>query len=101
MAIMLALIVPTSQLPTIDTQTECCCPDPDKCKCHDHDGDDTTPTMRTCHKTSKDFVAPVLSVFVAPAIARTHAPRPSTLVAEHVLASPHPPPPPRRPDAPS
>ena len=99
---MLALCVPMSQLPTIDTQTECCCPDPAKCKCPDHDKDESTvPTMRACHRTSRDFVAPGLPAFVAPALVIAAPPAPIALTIEHALASPHSSPPPQRPDAPS
>lgn len=101
-AIALAIIVPVTQLRTVSTQTECCCPNPDHCKCPDHNPDDgTQPMMKACHKTSQDFVAPVLPAFITPAIAVASAPRAALADVEYPLTSPHPAPPPRRPDAPS
>ena len=101
-AIVLAILVPVSQLHTVSTQIECCCPDPEQCKCPDHNPDEgTQPMMKACHKTSQDFVAPVLSVFVPPAIEVVRAPLVRALDPVYPLRSPHPPPVTRRPDAPS
>lgn len=101
-AIVLAICVPVSQLHTIGTQAECCCPDPDQCKCPDHNEDtQPQPSMRACHKTQHDFVAPVLPAFVAPAIELAIVLEPIGLEATFTHATPHPPPAPRRPDVPS
>jgi hypothetical protein len=101
-AIALALFVPISQLHTVSTLIDCCCPDPDRCKCPDHDDDrPTQPMMRPCHKTSQEFVSPVLPAFVTPRIETT---APATTVARmpsFVHPAPHPAPPPARPAAPS
>lgn len=101
-AIVLAICVPVSQLPTVAAQTECCCPDPDQCKCPDHKPDEgTQPTMRACHKTQLDFVAPVAPAFVAPEIELAAAPQVAAIEPVFSLHVPHPAPAPRRPDAPS
>lgn len=101
-AIALAIIVPVSQLRTVGTAVECCCPDPDQCKCPDHKPDKgTQPAMQACHKKSQDFVAPVLPAFVPPTIDIANAPHQVAVAVEYPLSSPHPAPPPRRPDAPS
>ena len=101
-AIVLAISVPVSQLHTVATQTECCCPDPDQCKCPDHKGDDSSqPTMRACHKTQHQFVAPVLPAFVAPAIDTVVVLEPVAFEPAFMHSAPHKAPAPRRPDAPS
>jgi hypothetical protein len=101
-AIVLAICVPVSQLHTVATQTECCCPDPDQCKCPDHDEDRSTqPTMRACHKTQQQFVAPVLPAFVPPAIDIVVVLEPVAFEPAFTQSDPHPEPAPRRPDAPS
>ena len=101
-AIVLAIVVPVSQLHTFSRQTECCCPDPEQCKCPDHDKHaPAQATMKACHKTAHDFVAPVLPAFVTPRIEVASVPRvvaPAPVVA---LVEPHPAPAPKRPDAPS
>jgi hypothetical protein len=102
MAIVLAICVPVSQLHTIGSQTECCCPDPDQCKCPDHNEDtQTQPSMRACHKTQHDFVAPVLPAFIAPTIELAIVLEPVGRPSELGRPEPHPAPAPRRPDAPS
>jgi hypothetical protein len=101
-AVVIAVVVPVSQLRTVSTQSECCCPDPDTCKCPDHDKHEPAQTtMKACHKTTEGFVAPVLPVFVAPAVELASAPRVAAMAPSHLLSVPHPAPPPRRPDAPS
>lgn len=101
-AIVLAICVPVSQLHTVATQTECCCPDPDQCKCPDHKPDESTqPTMRACHKTQQQFVAPVLPAFVAPEVQVAIVREPVAFEPAFTYAAPHPAPAPRRPDAPS
>jgi hypothetical protein len=57
--------------------------------------------MKACHKTSHDFVAPVLAAFVAPEIELADAPRVRALDPIYPLRDPHPAPVTRRPDAPS
>lgn len=101
-AIALAIIVPVSQLHTASNSTECCCPDPDRCQCPDHERDDATqPMMKTCHKTSQDFVAPVLPAFVAPAIEIASTPREIAVAVVFPLTAPHPAPALHRPRGPS
>jgi hypothetical protein len=101
-AIVCALAVPVTQLRTMSRITTCCCPDPSHCHCPDHEPDQPgTPSMRSCHRTSHDFVAPVLPAFTEPpAIALAPAERAVTLVAA-ALPAPHAAPIPARPDAPS
>ena len=101
-AIVLAISIPISQLHTVATQTECCCPDPDQCKCPGHDEDQSPqPTMRACHKTQQQFVAPVLPAFLPPAIELMIALEPVAFEPAFTHSAPHPAPAPRRPDAPS
>lgn len=101
-AIALAIIVPVSQLRTVGTAVECCCPDPDQCKCPDHKPDNGhQPSMRACHKTQHQFVAPVSPAFVAPVIEVLRAPALVAIAPVLALQAPHPAPTPRRPDAPS
>lgn len=101
-AIALAICMPVSQLRTAAFQTECCCPDPDQCKCPDHKPDEgTQPAMRACHKTQRDFVAPVSPTFVAPVIELVTAPQAVAIEPVLSLRVPHPAPTPQRPDAPS
>lgn len=101
-AIVCAFTVPVAQLRTMSRITTCCCPDPSHCHCPDHQGDSsTTPSMRACHRTSHDFVAPVLPGFTdAPVVALVVPERAVTLVATP-LPAPHAAPIPARPDAPS
>lgn len=70
LALAVALSVPTSQLRTISIVTTCCCPDPAKCHCPDHKADlDGVPSIRACHKTSHETVAPQLPSFSPPEVA--------------------------------
>ncbi|HEY5952348.1 MAG TPA: hypothetical protein VIV40_42915 [Kofleriaceae bacterium] len=101
-AIVLAICVPVSQLHTVATKTECCCPDPDNCKCPDHKPDTSgQPSIRACHKTSQQFVAPVLPAFIAPEIEVALVRGPVAIAPAFDHSDPHPAPAPRRPDAPS
>jgi hypothetical protein len=101
-AIVVAFTVPVSQLRTISTIKMCCCPDPDRCHCP-HPKSDTSqaPSIRPCHSTEQVMVAPQSPAFCA--VSYTVAPEPVVVVAlvEHSMSSPHAPPPPARPDAPS
>lgn len=100
-AIVLALCVPFAQLRAEPDRTECCCPDPDRCKCPDHEPPSNHTTMRACHKQAPDAVASQLSVFVAPVAPRLVAPVAAEQAPRTQIPAPHPPPAPRRPDAPS
>jgi hypothetical protein len=101
-AVVLAICVPVSQLHMVATKTECCCPDPDHCKCPDHKPDKSNqPSMRACHKTSQQFVAPVLPAFVAHEVAVAIVREPIAIEPAFTHSAPHPAPAPRRPDAPS
>jgi hypothetical protein len=100
-AVVLALCVPLSQLQTARVVPDCCCPDPDKCKCPDHDPMPDVPSMRACHKNLPDVVTTSLAAFIAPILPSTIEPARVALLVLHGLDSPHRPPAPRRPDAPS
>ena len=74
-AIVVALAVPISQLRTISIVTTCCCPDPAKCHCPDHKADHSkVPSIRACHKSSHETVAPQLPSFSPPEVAIAIAP---------------------------
>ena len=67
-AVVVALAVPVSQLRTVSTIVTCCCPDPSHCHCPDHKADHSKdPSIRACHKTQHDTVAPQAPTFVAAA----------------------------------
>lgn len=101
-AIVVALAVPVSQLRTVMILKMCCCPDPDSCHCPDHKTDSPSqPSMKECHGSERAIVAPQAPSFVAPAISVAAAPPVVIAAVEHALPSPHPAPPPTRPDAPS
>ncbi len=101
-AIVLAISVPVSQLHTASLQSQCCCPDPDHCKCPEHEPDSRPdPSMRACHKTTHQFVSPVLPVFVTSVDQVALAPQPAATEVVFVHGVPHAPPVPLRPDAPS
>jgi hypothetical protein len=75
LAIVVALTVPVSQLQTISITTTCCCPDPAKCHCPDHKADHSkVPSIRACHKSSHETVAPQLPSFSPPEVAIAIAP---------------------------
>ncbi len=101
-AIVVALAVPVSQLRTISIVTTCCCPDPAKCHCPDHKGDPSqVPSIRACHKSRHEVVAPQLPSFAPPEVALALAP---PRVAPAVIAAPafpHPAPPDDEPYGPS
>lgn len=101
-AIVVALVVPFSQLRTFSIETSCCCPDPSHCHCPDHDtSKGTQPCMRACHKTSHEVVSPDAPAFAAPELAIAEAPVRAVGRATWTLAEPHSPPVLPRPDAPS
>jgi hypothetical protein len=101
-AILLALGVPFAQLHTVSTRISCCCPDPDHCKCPDHKPSKSGhPTLNACHKTSDHGLSASSPAFVPPARIAFAAPVIEMPAPVHVLSSPHAPPPPRRPAAPS
>jgi hypothetical protein len=101
-AIVVAFAVPVSQLRAVSIIKTCCCPDPAFCHCPDHKSDPSPqPTMRACHNSERAVVAPELPAFAAPEIPVELAVFVRPVAIEHVLADPHPAPPPARPDAPS
>lgn len=101
-AVVLAICVPFASLVTDSDRIECCCPDPDKCNCPDHDPAHVDQTsMRACHKSTPDAVTAQLAAYVPPAVPVAAAPEQAMPLAPHVLRTPHPAPPPPRPDAPS
>lgn len=101
-ALVVALAVPVSQLRTISVVITCCCPDPATCHCPDHKPDrGHQPSIRACHRTSHEAVAPEAPAFTAPQLALVAAP---VRIAPAVFAmpsTPHAAPSPARPDAPS
>ncbi len=101
-ALLLAVAVPTSQLRTVSITKSCCCPDPTRCHCPDHQKPRPgQPELRACHQTTEINVASTLPAFTSPAVMSV---TPVTVVALALLpphATPHAPPVPARPDAPS
>lgn len=100
-AVMIALGVPFAQLQTATVDNTCCCPDPDTCKCPDHQPGTDTPSMRACHKDGPVAVQNHLDAFVPPVVVHPTAPARIAHAVPERLTSPHAPPAPRRPDAPS
>jgi hypothetical protein len=101
-AIVVALAVPVSQLRTIAIIKTCCCPDPARCHCPDHKPETShQPAMRACHNSERAIVAPELPTFSSPRIAVVVTPVVASLAPAPSIPSPHPAPPPARPDAPS
>jgi len=100
-AIAVALAVPVSQLRTVTVIKSCCCPDPANCHCPDHKPDPSQPAMRVCHNSERAIIAPVLPAFRAPVVAVAVIPEVAVIELAHDVPSPHPAPPPARPDAPS
>lgn len=101
-ALAVALALPVSQLRTFAIVKTCCCPDPTDCHCPDHQPDDSgVPSIRACHNTERQIVAPQLPAFRPPAIELAVIPAIQVATVAYTLPVPHPAPPPRRPDAPS
>jgi hypothetical protein len=102
--VVLAVIValPVSQLRLVTVIVECCCPDPAHCHCPDHHPTSTPhDTIQACHKSSDTFESASAPSF-APAIVVTEIVPTRALVAvHHAHATPHEPPSPERPSAPS
>ncbi len=74
-AIVVALAVPVSELRTISITATCCCPDSTKCHCPDHKADPGgQSSMRACHRTRHEAVAPQLPSFSPPEVALAIAP---------------------------
>lgn len=89
-AILVALAVPVSQLHTVSIETTCCCPDPSHCKCPDHKpGNQSTPSLRACHKIQHAHVAPTLPSFAPPAVAVAIAPPRVAPALERAPRVPH------------
>ncbi|MBL0216732.1 MAG: hypothetical protein IPQ07_22985 [Myxococcales bacterium] len=101
-ALIVALAVPVSQLRLVSETKACCCPDPRKCHCPDHKGGDPAQdTMRACHTEARLIVSPEAPAVAVPSILIVPATVVSFAPATFLLSSPHAPPPPARPDAPS
>lgn len=101
-AVAVALAVPVSQLRTIVIVHSCCCPDPDDCHCPDQKGDASTqPTLRPCHRTQLELVAPASPAFVATELVAIAAPVRAAVTIAISLPDPHAAPAPARPAAPS
>ena len=101
-AVVVALAVPVSQLRMVSVVHHCCCPDPDDCHCPKPDADHSNqPSMRTCHGTTDLLVAPQTPSFTEPVVAIVDRPATVAAAPSLPLMSPHDPPPPTRPDAPS
>jgi hypothetical protein len=100
-AIVCALTVPVGQLRTMSRITTCCCPDPTHCHCPDHKPDPKGTSMRACHRQSHDVVASVLPAFTEPPLIALAPPERAITLVSAPLRSPHAPPVPARPDAPS
>jgi hypothetical protein len=99
---VIALAVPTTQLTTFSTKTTCCCPNPANCHCPDHKADHSDKsTIRACHRTSHDSIAPTLPSFVSPAEVAVDMPVAETPVALVALPAPHDEPEPLEPTGPS
>lgn len=101
-AIVCALTVPVGQLRTMSRITTCCCPDPSHCHCPDHKADHSgKQQMRACHRSSHDFVAPVLPDFTQPSLIALAPPERASALVAVPLRAPHAAPAAARPDAPS
>ncbi|HEY1550006.1 MAG TPA: hypothetical protein VGG28_19390 [Kofleriaceae bacterium] len=101
-AIVVALAVPVSQLRTFAIETSCCCPDPSHCHCPDHDlGKSDRGSMRACHKTSHEVVSPDAPAVALPELAIATETQRAMPRVTWMVAEPHAPPAPARPDAPS
>jgi hypothetical protein len=101
-ALVLGLSVPVTQLrSSVVVRDRCCCPDPAYCHCPDHRAPSTpAPVMDRCGKTHHLIVAPTLPDFtpapIGPVVALVARPAPDVAVP-----TPHAPPDPARPAAPS
>jgi hypothetical protein len=101
-AIVVALAVPVSELRTVSITTTCCCPDPAKCHCPDHQPDHSKqPSMRACHRSQHEAVAPQLPSFTPPALALAIAPARVASITVSLPRAPHAAPSPQEPYGPS
>lgn len=100
-AILVMICVPVSQLRMELKKAACCCPDPSRCHCPDHKKPSGHTTMKACHEPPVVLAATPAPVLASPGVELAAPVRIAALVAAPPLASPHAPPPPRRPDAPS
>ncbi len=88
--IAIAMTIPVSQLRTVSITSQCCCPDPSHCHCPDHSKDHSTqPSMRACHRTTHEAVAPQLPSFKPPEIAVAIAPPRTVVRAQVAMPAPH------------
>jgi hypothetical protein len=101
-AIVVALVMPLSQLRTVSVVVSCCCPDSTRCHCPDHKAGAVGPSsMRPCHRTVDTYVAQHLPAF-APPLEFSEGEAPQIVNVEpSKLAAPHPSPTLDRPAAPS
>jgi len=100
LAVMLA--VPVAQLRLIYVEDTCCCPHTKRCHCPDHDpGTSHQSSIRACHQAPKVSITPPMPGFEPAPGADLAAPERVIAISTFVIAEPHAPPPPRRPDAPS
>ena len=89
-AIVVVLAVPVSELQTFSITTTCCCPDPTKCHCPDHKPDHgKQPSIRACHRSQHESVAPQLPSFSPPEVAFAIAPPRVVTVAIAAPPAPH------------
>ena len=101
-AILMMLALPVANLRTFDDRPTCCCPDPAVCKCPAHHGLHTTqPVMKSCHKSAPRIVVPPLPSYAATDLALLVPPVSREALVIATISTPHEPPAPRRPDAPS
>jgi len=81
---------------------ECCCPDPDHCQCPDHGPDDNPhSTLEPCHRTVNTIESPGTQSFAPIVTATELVPTRALVAVHHTHATPHEPPTPERPSAPS
>jgi hypothetical protein len=101
-AVILLITIPVSQLRAVSVRVECCCPDPDNCHCPD-DGEPVPgqSTMKACHRSAEVLAGAPLTAFQAPVAITAHEPSRGFAFAQFSLSSPHAPPSPERPPAPS
>lgn len=101
-AVALVAALPVSQLHLISLIVECCCPDPDHCQCPEHKpGDGAQPSLEPCHRTVNTLESPVAPSFAPIITVAEHVPVRALVAIHHIHATPHEPPSPERPSAPS
>jgi hypothetical protein len=104
LAMVFALIaaLPVSQLRLITVIIECCCPDPDHCNCPDHPtSNGSHSTMLPCHKSVDTLESASAPSFTPDLVVVELVPARALVAIHHTHATPHEPPSPERPSAPS